>query len=301
MSTRDEHLMIIRQYSRHMEPLPTGASAALRPLRDIEAVLFDVYGTLFVSSSGELGASGDASHADAFCPALQDVGLSLRTDGAEGVRCLHSTIQDFHSRSRQDGIDFPEVDIVEVWRATLDSLRQRGVLGGLGSAVDLAMLSLRYELLTNPVWPTPGAAQCLTELASRGVRLGLVSNGQWFTPLLFPALLGGEPEALGVAPDMQFWSFRAGRAKPSEYLFRQASEALRARGIGPHRVLYVGNDMLHDVLPAAAMGFRTALFAGDRRSLRRREGDARVASVTPDVVVLQLRDLLSCVRPSQDL
>jgi putative hydrolase of the HAD superfamily len=66
-------------------------------------------------------------------------------------------------------------------------------------------------------------------------------------------------------------------------------------------VLYVGNDMLHDVLPAAAMGFRTALFAGDRRSLRRREGDARVASVTPDVVVLQLRDLLSCVRPSQDL
>ena len=146
----------------------------------------------------------------------------------------------------------------------------------------------------------PNAAECLTELASRGIRLGVVSNGQWFTPLLFPALLGGELEAFGISPDMQFWSYRAGRAKPSDFLFRQAAHTLQAKGIRPECILHVGNDMLHDVLPAARTGFRTALFAGDERSLRRRADDSGVHAVTPDVVVLKLRDLLSCVRPHQE-
>jgi putative hydrolase of the HAD superfamily len=161
-------------------------------------------------------------------------------------------------------------------------------------------MSRRCRYATNPVWPMPGAAECLTELANRGIHTGLISNAQWFTPLLFPVLLGGELDALGIGPDMQFWSWRAGCAKPSEHLFRLAADVLRKRGIEPECVLHVGNDMLNDVSPAAATGFRTALFAGDRRSLRRREGDARVASVTPDIVLIHLRDLLSCVRRHQE-
>lgn len=300
MKTRDEHLAIIRQYSQQAEPLPTGEQAVLAKLHNIEAVLFDVYGTLFVSSSGELGASDDASQEGAFCQALADVGLSCLTGGAEGVRCRHGVIRDFHERARQSGVDFPEVDILEVWRELLNMLQRRGLLSGWSDAIDLETLSLVFELRTNPVGPMPSAAECLTGLASRGVRLGVVSNAQWFTPLLFPALLGGELEALGIAPDMQFWSYRAGRAKPSEYLFRQAAGTLQAQGIPPECVLYVGNDMLNDVLPATRTGFRTALFAGDRRSLRRRANDPRVESVTPDVVLLQLRNLLSCVRPNQE-
>lgn len=300
MTTRDNHLMLIRESSRALEPIPTGESALLKPLYNVEAVLLDVYGTLFLSGSGEIGNREDASNAADFSKALRDVGLQLLTDGAEGVRCFRDAIEASHIRSRQSGIAFPEVDIVEVWRTTLHNLRQRGQLAGDFDQLDIGSLSLRYELLTNPVWPMPGAAEVLTELANRGIRLGLISNAQWFTPLLFPSLLGGELEALGVGHDMQFWSWRTGWAKPGDHLFHRASEALRHHGIEPGRVLHVGNDMLNDVLPAAAAGFRTALFAGDRRSLRRREGDARVASIAPDVVLIQLRDLLSCLRPSQD-
>ena len=116
MNTIDEHVALIRQYSQQLEPIPTGETAVLRKLHNIEAVLFDVYGTLFVSSSGELGASHGASADDAFCRVLADVGLSCRAEGAEGVRCLRSTINVFHDRSRQAGVDFPEVDIIEVSR-----------------------------------------------------------------------------------------------------------------------------------------------------------------------------------------
>jgi putative hydrolase of the HAD superfamily len=46
--------------------------------------------------------------------------------------------------------------------------------------------------------------------------------------------------------------------------------------------------MLNDVLPAARLGCRTALFAGDARSYRPREGELRGLGVKPDLVVTNL-------------
>jgi putative hydrolase of the HAD superfamily len=152
MTNRENHLAIIRQSSRAIEPLPTGESASLKPLHGIEAVLLDVYGTLFISSSGDIGTGDDVAHSAAFRQALLDVGLYLRADGAEGVQCLRKTIEDCHGRSRQRGIEFPEVDIVEVWRATLRSLQQRGQLAGDTENVDVAALSLRHEPCLADAW-----------------------------------------------------------------------------------------------------------------------------------------------------
>ena len=78
-------------------------------------------------------------------------------------------------------------------------------------------------------------------------------------------------------------------------LFNAAAEVLSAYGIGPPEVLYVGNDMLNDILPASSVGFRTALFAGDARSLRRRQGDGRVARIVPDLVLTRLSQLQECI------
>jgi len=99
---------------------------------------------------------------------------------------------------------------------------------------------------------------------------------------------------LGFAPDLQVYSYQHGRAKPSRELYRLAADALQRRGIAAERAVYVGNDMRNDIAPAARLGFRTALFAGDARSLRRREGDPLCAGVVPDLVVTDLIDLLHC-------
>ena len=66
-------------------------------------------------------------------------------------------------------------------------------------------------------------------------------------------------------------------------------------GISAAEALYVGNDMLNDITPAHALGFRTALFAGDARSLRLRENDERVAGIEPDLVLTDLAQILHCV------
>ena len=66
---------------------------------------------------------------------------------------------------------------------------------------------------------------------------------------------------------------------------------MKRRGIAPAQVLLVGNDMLNDVLPAWKTGMRTALFAGDERSLRLREGDPRLDVFGPDLVLTDLGQL----------
>ena len=52
-----DYQQIIRQHCRPLSPLPTAISKRLVRLPDVRAVVFDVYGTLIISSSGDVGAN----------------------------------------------------------------------------------------------------------------------------------------------------------------------------------------------------------------------------------------------------
>ena len=56
---------IIRAHCRPRDPLPTDATPVLRPLAGLRAVLFDVYGTLLISASGELNRADLVARAEA--------------------------------------------------------------------------------------------------------------------------------------------------------------------------------------------------------------------------------------------
>jgi putative hydrolase of the HAD superfamily len=70
------------------------------------------------------------------------------------------------------------------------------------------------------------------------------------------------------APELTILSYQHGLAKPSPELFQILSDRLAGRGITPAETLFIGNDPLQDIIPAAAAGFRTALFTGHSESLR---------------------------------
>ena len=122
--------------------------------------------------------------------------------------------------------------------------------------------------------------------------MGIISNAQFYTPCLFKHFLGADVRTLGFADDLTIYSFKTGRGKPSLYLFQLARAKLQARGLKTKRVLFVGNDMLNDIYPAQQVGFQTALFAGDQRSLRLRPDDPRCVNLKPDVVITDLDQLL---------
>lgn len=292
-----ELIQIVRRQSRPLEPLPTELESREQRLGQVAAVLFDIYGTLLISASGDIVADRDADRARAFEQALAAVGAGDQVNGARGVVYLTDAIRRAHQQGQEAGIEYPEVDMREIWSETLARMSAEVAWPLAPAASDLETLALHYELRVNPVWPMPHVRECLQRLCHSGLELGLISNAQFLTPVLFPALLGQTLDELGFAADLRFYSFQQRQAKPGRLLFELAAEALARRGILPAEVLFVGNDMLKDILPAHQVGFRTALFAGDARSLRERHGDPRLAAIEPDLVVKDLRKLIWCVEP----
>lgn len=296
-----EPLARIRDLCAPLLPEPTGWRPRLPRLPAVRAVLFDVYGALFVSGSGEVGTvTSAAAPAAVFVEALTAAGLPELARAGRGTALLDAAIRRRHAESRSRGIDWPEVDIRDVWAEVLRALGRTHGTTADGAWPDpelAARVALEYECRTNPVWPMPGAGRLLSRLRACGTVLGIVSNAQFYTELLFPALLGGDLRQLGFSRDCCAWSYEHGEAKPSLQLLREPLEVLSKRGFRPENILFVGNDRRNDLLPAAKLGLRTALFAGDARSLRWRHGASDCERVHPDVIVTQLLQLTECLSP----
>jgi len=298
---RSESVLVsrIRELSRPLAPVRTGEQPVLRPIEGVRAVLFDVYGTMLISGSGDVGTSATAiDSAVLAADALGDAGFALlsRDAGRRAADLCEETIRAVHEERKAGGAEFPEVDITSVWRHVLDRLRAESAIAGAVAESAVRGMAIEYECRTNPTWPMPGLPDVLAQLHARGIPLGIVSNSQFYTPLLFDALLGRPLQALGFEPELCVWSFEVLEGKPSRRLYAKAADTLRdSHGITPEETLFVGNDMLNDVWAATQTGFRTVLFAGDKRSLRWREDDARCTDLAPDAVITDLCQLLSVV------
>lgn len=242
-----------------------------------------------ISASGDIGIADKLSKSDAFIDTLVQtlgaVGISDRQNCDQSL--LLQCIEADHLRSREQGLKFPEVNIVEMWQ-------QVGQKLSVDVSIDQAQeAAVRYESSTNPVWPMPQMDRTLHALRATGFDLGIISNAQFYTPLLFPACISRDLDDLGFDKDLRWYSYESKRAKPDTWMYEQARDSLAQRGIAAERVLYVGNDMLNDMLPAQQCGFKTALFAGDQRSLRLRHDHAQASQVEVDCIITNLEQLLT--------
>ncbi len=275
---------ICRRHIRPMAPIPTGIPPDLSKLQPFSAMLFDVYGTLLVSGAGDIGFNQKPTESvDGLYDLLHRYGLHQTPDRL--AEALELAIARSHDASRQLGIDYPEVDIVQIWRQVL----------GMDDISRVKNFALEYELMVNPVYPMPGLKDLLWACKTCTIPMGLISNAQFYTVCLLEWFLGTPLEMGGFDRRLLFFSWREGHAKPSMHMFNLAKAALLGMGIPAGSVLMVGNDMQNDILPAKAVGFKTALYAGDRRSLRLRESDIHCRDVSPDLTVTDLRQLIAGV------
>jgi putative hydrolase of the HAD superfamily len=261
---------LIRQKSSPLLPIEVELSPAWEALipaktigTGVKAVIFDLYGTLFVSGAGEIGAAHEAGTN----PAIRDSAAAGEDPAFRLMkRYFHDAVTAFHEKAKAAGVAFPEVRVEEIWAGYNGPVP--AAWGQVPSSRERAVL---YELAVNPVYPMSGAEETIGALKDRSVVLGIISNAQFFSPLLFNAFFGKSPLEMGFDPGLLIWSFEEGEAKPSARLFEKALNRLGALGIKPDEALYTGNDMKNDIVPASEAGFKTALFAGDRRSLRLRD------------------------------
>ncbi len=285
---------ILKRNSQPLEPIATDHPAELKELPGIQAVLFDIYGTLLVSGSGDVGTAMEMTKGDALEAAWQASGIQCKVPAEEMIARFYEVIQDDHKIATKRGTSFPEVVIEEIWEKVFDGPMRRGQVE-LPCDFDMQLFALEFETRVNPVWPMPDLREVLTTLKRQQYTLGIISNAQYFTPKIVETFLESSLEENGFKPENCFFSYEHRVAKPGTDLYEAAAKSLANQGIEARHTLYVGNDMLNDMQPASQIGMKTALFAGDRRSLRLRKDDARMLPMHPDVTLTRLSDILACL------
>ena len=279
------HKELFKKYTRSLTPVPTGRQPAGHLDQAVKCILFDVYGTLFISDSGDIGIARAKSkkHRE-----IQNLIEKYHVNAASDslLQTLYDCIEKKHLLMRREGIDFPEIEIDAIWMEILNT-KDRSTA---------RQFALEFELIVNPVYPMPHLKDVLESLKKRQIPMGMISNAQFHTLYLFDWFLNGNPQDLGFSVELLFLSYRLKHAKPSGRLFELAAEKLKHMGIPGSSVLYVGNDMRNDIMPATKTGFQTALFAGDKRSLRLREDDPDCKDITPDIVITDLSQLLEYIK-----
>lgn len=277
----------IQKHSQQLHPIPSGEKFRIlhnkNSLKCPKTILFDIYGTLLISASGDISLAEKQSTKN---DALQKLAhlFHCKIPGYELPALFFKEVKIEHKRLQTKGIVFPEVRVEELWARILQK----------NPAKDrdfIEAFALGYELAVNPVFPMPGLSRVLTSIKSKSIPMGIISNAQFFTPLLFPAFLGKSLENLGFEKKLCFYSFEFRQGKPDTNMYEKSAEALKAMGISPEHCLFIGNDMLNDILPADSTGYQTALFAGDKRSLRWRQDVPACKAIQPDFVLSSLEDI----------
>lgn len=164
-------------------------------------------------------------------------------------------------------VDAPLAAFTDVWRKASGRLfdaytagrmshaeqrlaRVRELLGAFGQPTDdatVASWTSRYVELYRAAWePLPDALVALERLRALGVGLAVVTNGDG--PMQ-RAKLG----SMGLLPrfDWVVISGEVGAAKPDPAIFEHL---IRVSGAAADRILFVGDRLDKDVLPARAMG-----------------------------------------------
>jgi putative hydrolase of the HAD superfamily len=296
-------------YLNHLEPFlkeiqpmelkPTGAVPSYRRDEGIKALIFDIYGTLIISASGDIMQAGyDASM---FKRALDASGFEILVPEA-GLMAIHKIFEAEVTRGKAEaqaaGTPFPELDIVEIWRKTLDRAEAQGIVRATDKA-DLRLFTFIFELSSNQVWPMPAMKETIDALKSRGYPLGIVSNAQFYTPVMmnyfFSGKVHGEEFLDGFERDLSIFSYKMLKGKPDTAVYEALVAPLARRGLKPQDVLYVGNDMLKDIYASQQVGFKTCFYAGDMRAYRLREDHPQASKTKPDYVITELPQLLEIV------
>lgn len=280
----------VRRVGEPMCPIPTALSPKLVSGFAIEAVVFDIYGTLIQSAAGDIGPHGSRRRRDGMRQAAEILGAEAGNPG-EWLEAYRNRIREQREERSRSGSAVPEIEIRDVWRS-LD--RELGSGDAGSDAIEEAALC--YECASNPTAPMPGALDAIERVRRSGRSLGILSNAQFYTPAVVAANLERPWESIGFDPELSVFSWREREAKPSPRLYSILVDGLRDLGLDPGRTLYIGNDVRKDVRPAREIGLITALFAGDGRSLRFDAGGKAEAFSLSDFVLTdweQLAEILT--------
>jgi len=289
----------LEPFLKNIKPIevkPTNAEARYKKDGDIKAVIFDIYGTLIISASGDI--MQDSYDANMFFEALANSEFEIRVEKQKLMQ-IHYIFGKEVAKAKKvaikNGTPFPELNIVEIWKKTLLISEKEGLISFTPNS-NIKLYTFIFELSSNQVWPMPEFRETIKRLKSKGYLLGIVSNAQFYTPIMMNYFLYGklkDDEFIdGFEKDISVFSYKILKGKPDVAIYKELESPLKKRGIKPQEVLYIGNDMLKDIYTAAQLSFKTCFFAGDMRAYRLRKDHPKASTAKPDYTITELKQLL---------
>ncbi len=279
-------------------------------LKGIRCVLWGTYGTLLHVVSGDLVLEHPKEFVTnlALEKTIQEFrmwGSMSRKPGQPSDSLLpiyRNLVFELKATSANPGEKYPELPSERVWEAIIQKLQKKDYVidhGKYGSTSEFAQkIAFFFHTALQGANAYPGAVETISELASRGMLQGLLGNGQCFTaPQLVWALENQKPCDPGpwFCKDLCVLSAMVGARKPSANIFQTAAEAIKKRGLVPEQVLHVGSKLQEDLVGAKKVGFKTAIFLGDKASSQVEAADLKNQETRPDALITEYPQLLSLI------
>lgn len=219
----------------------------------IRGILFDVNGTLIDINTDE----GNDQIYRAISHFLKYQGIySNRTE----IREAYFRI--LKEQRRAGGEQYPEFDVVAVWREYLENeaAKRHLIIPKIKLAQLPQFLAEMYRGISmNRLEPYPEVLEVLEELRPRYL-LAALSDAQsaWARPELRTVGLESYFTPIVVSGDL-------GYRKPDPRIFGLALARMHLR---PEEAVFVGNDMFRDIYGARQVGLRTVFFATNQGQQR---------------------------------
>lgn len=218
-----------------------------KDLDDIRVALFDVYGTLLLSSPRPDAEKAFSSWW------IQWIHTPM-PNYLEFKKKLRDKISISHNESQLAGVDFPEVQ----WLSIVQSALEDHGWKNSESAADLEAIATSLVEVGHTFSIMPGAVELIRSFQSAGLPLGIVSNAQPYTPIhLKEALASGGIHEWPFDEAWSFWSWKFGFSKPCPAVFQIFSARAEAVGWKRSQILYFGDRPDNDIKPAQRAGWRT--------------------------------------------
>lgn len=235
---------------------------------NIQSILFDLNGTLIDIHTDE----GNEEIYRAISNFLIYQGIYVHR---WEVRDEYFRLMD--EQRQASGEDYPEFNVVEVWREFLQRRPEASQalpeeklkwLPHFLAEMYRGIARFRLQLY-------PEVKNVLEELQPR-FKLAALSDAQsaWALPEIRAVGIEAYFQPIIISGDLGF-------RKPDKRIFEAA---LKGLDLPPEKVIFVGNDMYHDVYGAQQFGMKTVFFSSN-------QGKKKMEGVEPDYIIYQFAEL----------
>ncbi len=90
-------------------------------------------------------------------------------------------MKEFHEQERTEDKPYPEIDISQIWEDIIKAHQNQLIVE---DPLCIKCFVFVFEVLSNRIYPMPGMKELIDRLASLKYPLGIVSNAQFYTPVI---------------------------------------------------------------------------------------------------------------------